>query len=110
MSLKNLRERSNSECMDYLAAKIRAERHRLKLTQKEFALLANIPLRTYKRFEQNCSGNFQSFINVLRAFDKLVFLETIFVESLAEHRANMFDKIESARKKSLSRDQRDTFS
>lgn len=104
MGLKSVKDKTNSECMDYLAAKIRAERRKLKLTQREFALLANISLRTYKRFEHNCSGNFENFINVLRAFDKLRILEAIFTEAQMKARVSVFDKIESARQKSLSRD------
>ena len=104
MDLKNSKDRTNSDFMNYLGVKIRAERHKLKLTQSEFALLANIPLRTYKRFEQNCSGNFENFIKVLRAFDKLRILEIIFTDSQIKTRFSLFDKIEATRKKSLSRD------
>ena len=65
---------------------------RLKLSQKEFALRADIPLRTYKRFEQNCNGNFDNFINVLRAFDKLRILEAMFMDAPTKSRLNVIER------------------
>lgn len=107
MDLKSIKNKSNLECRDYLSSKIRAERKKLKLSQKEFAELADIPLRTYKRFEQNCNGNFDNFINVLRAFDKIRFLEVIFTDGLSKKRATVIDRFEEIKKKSddLNRNQ-----
>ena len=99
MMLQNIKNQSNLECRDYLAANIRAERKRLKLNQKEFALLADIPFRTYKRFEQNCNGSIENFINVLRAFDKLRMLEAIF-PSGSKTRVNFVDRFKEIQKKS----------
>lgn len=103
MSFSDFKNKTNDEIKDYLRIKILKERNKLSLTQKEFAKLANIPLRTYKRFEYGCDGNFDNFINILRAFEKLRILEAIFQDGLA-HKSNIMDIIESARVKSLSRD------
>lgn len=104
MALNNIKNNSNIECKDYLGSKIRSERQKRKLSQKEFAELADIPLRTYKRFEQNCDGSFDNFINILRAFDKVRFFESIFPATNLKNRVTVIDRIEEARKKSLSRD------
>ena len=103
MNIKSIKDKTNAECLDYLSAKIRAERKKNKLSQSEFALMANIPIRTYKRFEQNCNGNLENFINVLRAFDKLRILEAIFQDEL-KHKPDIVERFEYIRQKSLSRD------
>lgn len=103
MSSGDFKDKTNLEIKNYLRIKILKERHKLKLTQEEFAKSANIPLRTYKRFEYGCNGSFENFINILRGFEKLRIIEAIFQDELA-HKPNMMDIIESARVKSLSRD------
>lgn len=104
MLLKDIKNSLNADYKDYLGAKIRSERLSRKLTQKELAEMADIPLRTYKRFEQNCDGSFDNFINILRAFDKLRFLHSIFPATNNKHRKTIIEKFEDIRKKSLSRD------
>ena len=104
MDLNSFKNKSNIELMDYLSAKIRGERRKRKLSQVEFARLANIPVRTFKRFEQDCNGSVDNLINVLRAFDKVNFLQSIFIEESHKIIPTAIDKIEGARKKSLSRD------
>ena len=98
MMLQNIKNQSNLECRDYLAANIRAERKRLKLNQKEFALLADIPFRTYKRFEQNCNGGFDNFINILRAFERLETLEKVFPAPVSNSVRSMMAIIEDLNK------------
>ena len=104
MVLKKFKTCLNAEYKDYLGAKIRSERLSRKLTQKELAELAGIPLRTYKRFEQNCDGSFDNFVNILRAFDKLRFLHSIFPATNIKHKKTIIEKFEEIRNKSLSRD------
>jgi transcriptional regulator with XRE-family HTH domain len=70
--------RTNYDLKVLLASRIRAERKKQKLSQEKFAQLADIPIRTYKRFEQNCSGGFDNFINILRVLNKLELIEEIF--------------------------------
>ena len=103
MDLKNFTDKTNLEIMDYLRIKILRERNKLKLSQEEFAKLANIPLRTYKRFEKNCNGTLENFVNVLRAFEKLRILEAIFQDEL-KRKPSIVERVENTWKKSLSRD------
>ena len=70
--------KDNDELKTYLASRIRFERQKKGYSQDKMASLAGISLRTYKRFEQNCNGGFDNFINILRAFDKVEALEEIF--------------------------------
>jgi predicted transcriptional regulator len=102
MSSSDFKNKTNDEIKHYLRIKILKERNKLELTQKEFAKLASIPLRTYKRFEYGCDGSFDNFINILRAFEKLRIIEAIFLDELP-HKSNILEIIESARVKSLSR-------
>ena len=104
MDLNSFKNKSNIELMDYLSAKIRGERRKRKLSQVEFARLANIPVRTFKRFEQDCNGSVDNFIKVLRAFDKVNFFQYLFIEENQKSRPTPIDRIVEARKKSLSRD------
>ncbi|PPC94566.1 MAG: hypothetical protein CTY33_03155 [Methylotenera sp.] len=104
MHLIAFKKKSNIEVMEYLSAKILRERKKRKLTQAQFAKLANIPLRTYKRFEQDCNGSLNNFISVLKAFDKTNFLQAIFIEESLQKRPTPIDVIFEAKRKSLSRD------
>ena len=104
MDLNTFKSKSNIEIMDYLSIKIRAERNKRRKSQNELAELAGIPLRTYKRFEQNCNGSLDNFINVLRAFDKVNFFQTIFIEESQHRILEPKDIIAKAKIKSLSRD------
>lgn len=88
--------------MSYLAGRIRSERLKRRLSQEQAALKAGMSLRTYKRFEQSCGGNFENFVNVLRAFDRLRILEAIFVE--VSTTPNLIERVKLIREKSLSRD------
>lgn len=103
MEIKSLKDKTNLEIRDYLRIKILRERNKLKLSQEEFAKLANIPLRTYKRFEQSCNGSLENFINVLRAFEKLRIFEAIFQDEL-KHKPSVVERVEITWKRSLSRD------
>lgn len=69
--------KDNDELKTYLVSRIRFERKKNGYSQEKMASLAGVSTRTYKRFEQNCSGGFDSFINILRVFDKLEILEKV---------------------------------
>ena len=103
MEIKSLKDKTNLEVTEYLRIKILRERSKLELSQEDFAKLANIPLRTYKRFEKSCNGSLKNFINVLRVFDKLRIFEAIFLDEY-KHRPNVVERMESIQKRSLSRD------
>lgn len=104
MNLHSFSDKTNLEIMDYLSAKIRAERKRRKLSQEKFALLAGIPVRTFKRFEQDCNGSVDNFINIFRAFGKVNFFQAVSFENSQDNKPSLILKIEEAKKKSLSRD------
>jgi transcriptional regulator with XRE-family HTH domain len=104
MDLQIFKEQTNTEILEYLSIKILRERRARKLSQSEFAKLANISLRTYKRIEQNSCGSLENFINVLRAFDKLNFLQTIFIEESLVKKLTPAEMIGETMKKSHSRD------
>ena len=104
MDLKSFKNKTDIELKDYLSAKIRGERTKRRLSQLEFAKLAHIPVRTYKRFEKDCNGSVDNFIKVLRAFDKLNFFQYLLIEESKKNRLTPIDIIEDAHKKSLSRD------
>lgn len=104
MTLNSFKDKTNAELIEYLSVKIRAERNKLKLSQKDFAELAGIPLRTYKRFEQSCDGSIENLINVLRVFDKVGFFQSIFPTTNLQKRPTVIDRFEEIRRKSQSRD------
>jgi transcriptional regulator with XRE-family HTH domain len=104
MDLKAFSDKTNLEIMDYLSAKIRAERKRRKLSQEQFALLAGISVRTFKRFEQDCNGSVDNLINVFRAFGKVNFFQAVAFENVQDCKPAVILKIEGAHRKSLSRD------
>lgn len=90
--------RSNYDLKELLASRMRAERKKQKLSQEKFALLADIPIRTYKRFEQNCNGGFDNFINILRAFNKTDLIEGIFPPPAPTNKHSMSDILKKLKK------------
>jgi len=58
--------------------RVRLERRRKRLTQKEFADTCGIALRTYKRFESGKCDSFDAFLAVVIAFERVVALELLF--------------------------------
>ena len=62
---------SLSELQLHLANRIKQERISMQLTQKELALKADIPLSTYRRFEQKGEGSIKDFIKILVALNRV---------------------------------------
>ena len=93
-----MRNRTNYDLKEFLASRIRAERKKQKLSQEKFAQLAGIPIRTYKRFEQNCGGGFENFINILRVLNKLDFIEGIFPPPPSTNKRSMLDILKELNK------------
>lgn len=66
-----------------LIDRVRAERRRLKYSQREFASRCEIPLRTYKRFELGQCDSLAAFIKVVVAFERVTALELLFIPKAA---------------------------
>jgi transcriptional regulator with XRE-family HTH domain len=61
-----------------MSDRVRLERRRLKLSQSKFAEQCQIPLRTYKRFEQGRCDSLEVFLRIVTAFERTVALELLF--------------------------------
>ncbi|WP_322046641.1 helix-turn-helix transcriptional regulator [Paraburkholderia sp. J67] len=62
---------SDSEIVHEIGDRLRAERIRQNKSQAEFAAAADIPLRTYQRFERDGSGTIETLVAALRACQRL---------------------------------------
>ncbi|KIF83049.1 helix-turn-helix domain-containing protein [Noviherbaspirillum autotrophicum] len=69
---------SAGELRRRIADRVRVERRRLELSQKEFADRCGIPLRTFKRFEQGQCDSLEVFLNIVVRFERVVALELLF--------------------------------
>ncbi|MVW64326.1 helix-turn-helix domain-containing protein [Massilia sp. NEAU-DD11] len=61
-----------------IADRVRLERRRKRLTQKEFADFCGVALRTYKRFESGTCDSLEAFLSIIVAFERVVALELLF--------------------------------
>ena len=73
-----LRGCTNEAACQYLGLKVRQWRRTEGLSQVELAARANVPLRTYKRFESHGKANLQTFIQVLRTLGRTQYLFMLF--------------------------------
>ena len=81
MSLPGFHEigpKSALELRAHLADRVRLERRRIGLTQQEFAQRCDIPLRTFKRFEQGECDSLEVFLRVAITFERISALELLF--------------------------------
>ncbi|MEI7296247.1 helix-turn-helix transcriptional regulator [Paraburkholderia tropica] len=62
---------SNHDIVHAIGDRLRAERIRQNKSQAEFAAAADIPLRTYQRFERDGSGTIETLVAALRACQRL---------------------------------------
>lgn len=76
--LEKLKTWSCPEVCHYLAMKVRKYRQHARISQAEFAQMAGIPLRTYKRFETRGRANLETFIEVLRVMERTHYLFMLF--------------------------------
>ena len=76
---------SAAELCVRLADRVRVERRKLSLSQREFAERCDIPLRTYKRFELGQCDSLNVFVKIIGTFDRLVALELLFPPKPIEH-------------------------
>lgn len=61
-----------------ITGRVRAERQKLGLSQKEFSSRCGIPLRTYKRFELGQCDSLEVFLRIIKEFDRLTAVELLF--------------------------------
>lgn len=87
-----LRFCSHDEVCQYLATKVRQARRTAKMSQKDFALLAEVPLRTYKRFETHGKANLETFVQVLRAIGRTQYLFMLFPMPAAAQPRETFEE------------------
>lgn len=73
-----------------LADRVRRHRVAAGLSQHAFALEAQIPLRTYKRFELEGKATLETFIQALRVLGRTQFLQLVFPSDLPAP-ANTFE-------------------
>ncbi|CAL63311.1 Conserved hypothetical protein, putative transcriptional regulator [Herminiimonas arsenicoxydans] len=66
--------------------RVRFERRQLELTQKAFAQMCGIPLRTYKRFELDQCDSLEVFIKLVMAFERVTGIEVLFPARLQKVR------------------------
>lgn len=69
--------KSDVEMVGELSERCRSIRLSQNMTQQEAAARAGIPLRTYRRFEQEGQISLERFVAVLRALNRAVDLETL---------------------------------
>lgn len=87
-----LRSCSNTEACHYLATKVRQWRRSERLSQVELAARAEVPLRTYKRFETHGKANLETFIQVLRALGRTQYLFLLFPSPVV-HRPSVEERL-----------------
>lgn len=103
--LANLRSWPEEQVCGYLAAEIRRGRQELGLSQREFAELAGVALRTYKRFETNGQGHLETFIRSLRVLGRTEYLFTLFPSREQPVRqSSIEDKVREIRRRALGLD------
>jgi len=73
-----LRACSNAEACQYLGMKVRKWRQTEGLSQVQLAARAEVPLRTYKRFESHGKANLETFLQVLNALGRTQYLFMLF--------------------------------
>lgn len=81
MSLPGFHEigsKSATELRVHIADRVRLERRRDGLSQKDFADRCGISLRTFKRFEQGECDSLEAFLRIVITFDRIVALELLF--------------------------------
>jgi transcriptional regulator with XRE-family HTH domain len=61
-----------------IADRIRIERRKARLSQRQFAEKCGIPLRTFKRFEAGQCDSLEAFLRIVISFERTVALELLF--------------------------------
>lgn len=80
-----------------IASRMRQLRQDSGHTQESLAALANVSLRTFKRFEAEGKGNLETFISILRALNRVQYLHLIFPAHMPRAGSAYEEKIAKAR-------------
>ena len=82
---------SSNNVFMLVCTRLRAERTKLRLSQREFAEKAKVPLRTYKRFELGECDSLDVFIRICQAFGRAPGFETLFPPAQLDARPRGLD-------------------
>lgn len=97
--LEVFKDGSDEEVCKLVAARIKQLRLAGGYTQEALAALANVPLRTYKRFERDGRTSFETFVQILRALNRVQYLYLV-VPSAGSHANSAYaEKIANARRR-----------
>ncbi|MFX1679888.1 helix-turn-helix transcriptional regulator [Mitsuaria sp. CC2] len=74
---------------------IRVRRHRLEagLSQEAFARKAEVPLRTFKRFELEGKATLETFVQILRGLGRTQYLQLLFPSEAPARGITFEDKL-----------------
>lgn len=82
---------SSGDVFELLCTRLRAERAKLRQSQRDFAAKAGVPLRTYKRFELGECDSLDVFIRITQAFSRAPGFETLFPPTQLDAKARGLD-------------------
>ncbi len=68
----------------FLADRVRRTRRQAKQSQATMAARANVPLRTYKRFEAHGQGSLDTFVRVLMAMERTRYFFQLFPQDVLQ--------------------------
>ena len=88
-SFEAANEMSSSDVLNMLRNRIRLERSRIGLSQAQFALRCNIPLRTYKRLELGGCDSIEVLIKVSQALGRATGFDTLFPAQPLQNRLDI---------------------
>lgn len=95
--LDALRDWPDKEVCKLLASRIRQLRQDAGHTQESLAALANVPLRTFKRFEADGKATLETFVRVLRALNRAQYLHLLLPVNMRRAGSTYEEKMVKAR-------------
>ena len=95
--LDALKNWPDKEVCKLIASRIRQLRQEGGHTQETLAALADVPLRTFKRFEANGKATLETFIRVLRALNRAQYLHLLLPANMPRVGSAYEEKIAKAR-------------
>lgn len=97
--MADITELDDADICAVIGVRLKIERLRLNLTQKEVSLRAGISLRTYKRFESSGISSLPTFVAVLRVLNRLRMLDYTLPNPATASRETLADRVEKIRKR-----------
>lgn len=95
--LEALRTWADHDIGKLLASRVRQLRQEAGQSQETLSLLANVPLRTFKRFETDGKANLETFIRVLRALNRVQYLHLLLPANRPRVASAVEEKLAQAR-------------